>query len=288
MFQFHSQALRAFDANLDRASEGLRVMEDVARFCLDSAVLTSRLKKIRHQLLSSSGLSSIDLLSARAAADDVGKENSTAKEQADDLIETVIANARRTEQSVRVLEELSRLPDAAADSHIFEEIRFAVYQIEKELVGIISRQAKISRLSGNYYIAHNVDEMYGVSLSSGTSFQLNIGDSNRKELWQQAVAADKLCRETGALLIISEYTDIARGIKADGVAINGGSLPPELVRRLLSIEQLIGYSATDPAEAVNAAESGVDYLICSDARLREELSLKVGVPVILARPGDIR
>ena len=45
-----SSALRAIDANLNRASEALRTLEDIARFALDDAGLTERTKRARHRL----------------------------------------------------------------------------------------------------------------------------------------------------------------------------------------------------------------------------------------------
>ncbi|MFH5804188.1 hypothetical protein ACG2DA_09050, partial [Alienimonas sp. DA493] len=43
-------ALRLLDAAENRAREGLRVLEDHARFVLDDAGLTGELKAIRHAL----------------------------------------------------------------------------------------------------------------------------------------------------------------------------------------------------------------------------------------------
>ncbi|MFN9929346.1 MAG: thiamine phosphate synthase, partial [bacterium] len=45
-----NQSLRMLDANLNRAREALRVMEDVARFCLQSEDLCGRLKSLRHEV----------------------------------------------------------------------------------------------------------------------------------------------------------------------------------------------------------------------------------------------
>ena len=42
--------LRLLDANLDRAREGLRVVEDWCRFGLDSPDLVARLKDLRQRL----------------------------------------------------------------------------------------------------------------------------------------------------------------------------------------------------------------------------------------------
>lgn len=45
-----SAAARILDANLNRAREALRVMEDIARFALNDAALSGELKAIRHDL----------------------------------------------------------------------------------------------------------------------------------------------------------------------------------------------------------------------------------------------
>ena len=51
-FEAHDQvaALRMLDANLNRAMEGLRVVEDYCRFALNDAHLTRRCKELRHNL----------------------------------------------------------------------------------------------------------------------------------------------------------------------------------------------------------------------------------------------
>jgi len=42
---------RVLDANFNRAREGLRVTEEVARFILEDPQLTARLKDLRHRLI---------------------------------------------------------------------------------------------------------------------------------------------------------------------------------------------------------------------------------------------
>ena len=43
------RTLRIIDANLNRMGEGLRVLEDAARFLLNNAVLSEELKTLRHE-----------------------------------------------------------------------------------------------------------------------------------------------------------------------------------------------------------------------------------------------
>ena len=64
---------RVLDANANRAREGLRVMEDAARFILDDGPLASELKAIRHTITSHcTNLLGRTTGSARDVAGDVG------------------------------------------------------------------------------------------------------------------------------------------------------------------------------------------------------------------------
>ena len=45
------ETLRIIDANINRAGEGLRFLEEIARFVLDDAALSQQLKNMRHETL---------------------------------------------------------------------------------------------------------------------------------------------------------------------------------------------------------------------------------------------
>ncbi|MGD9393935.1 MAG: thiamine phosphate synthase, partial [Dehalococcoidia bacterium] len=45
------QRQRIIDANLNRAGEGLHLLEEIARMVLNDAALTQQLKAIRHEIL---------------------------------------------------------------------------------------------------------------------------------------------------------------------------------------------------------------------------------------------
>ncbi|WP_346999978.1 thiamine phosphate synthase [Dehalogenimonas sp. THU2] len=281
------QTLRIIDANLDRTAEGLRVLEDVSRFYLDSSLISKRLKSLRHRLLENCHFSTAELLSARDSAGDVGRESEAVKRSAGDIGETVTANARRVEQSLRVLEEMARLPEITIDGAVFETIRYAVYDIEKELTVLLSRQAKTSRLSGRYTTAGNMDDVTAALAEGSQSVQLDPGSLKRCDLWGLATETRKRCNNAGALFIIGEFADIAVAVKADGVAIDGGSLPPPVVRGLLAIDQLIGYAAMNVEEAVSAESGGADYVLCSDT-LKDELTGKIGIPIVVPARNGVR
>jgi thiamine-phosphate pyrophosphorylase len=127
------KVLRIADANLNRIGEGLRFLEEIARLVLNDTALTRTLKDLRHELLKSNATLNQQLVGARDAAGDVGAEIEEGKER--DLSGAVAANARRVQQSLRVMEELSKLPDITGlDSEKFKRARFALYTAEKELL----------------------------------------------------------------------------------------------------------------------------------------------------------
>src|SRR5713101_7713744 len=96
---------RMADANANRCNEGLRVLEDVARFVLDSSDLTSLLKDLRHNIVKevANGLDDyILMLGARRSEEDVGYKPAEDIASRANLVELVVANAKRVQQSLRV------------------------------------------------------------------------------------------------------------------------------------------------------------------------------------------
>ena len=69
-----NNTLRIIDANLNRAAEGLRVIEDIARLYLNNGTISAQLKNMRHQLVYTSSELQQQLVWARDAASDVGKD----------------------------------------------------------------------------------------------------------------------------------------------------------------------------------------------------------------------
>lgn len=128
--------LRIIDANANRVREGLRVVEEYARFARDDAELTAALKDARHRvstLLSAPEIATA-LVVARDAADDVGAASATPTEQARaDSAAVVRANLKRVQEGLRALEEYGKLlgPEIGAG---FKAVRFTTYQLEQRVV----------------------------------------------------------------------------------------------------------------------------------------------------------
>ncbi|MFH0918706.1 MAG: thiamine-phosphate pyrophosphorylase [Candidatus Omnitrophota bacterium] len=124
---------RIIDANLNRAKEGLRVCEEITRFILDSHRFTAQLKEVRHKVnhLGSKIYPPAKLLKQRRARKDVGRRNSCGELERANCKDIFWANIQRVKESLRVLEEFSKLVDAGVALG-FKQLRYKVYEIEKD------------------------------------------------------------------------------------------------------------------------------------------------------------
>lgn len=131
---------RVIDANINRVKEGLRVCEEITRFILDSKPLTDDLKKIRHGIdpLAAAFRRNPELLSQRNSLKDVGlKIYSQSELKRRDFADVFNANIQRVKESIRVLEEFSKLDDVKIALG-FRKIRYDIYEFEKKVAEKVS------------------------------------------------------------------------------------------------------------------------------------------------------
>lgn len=128
------RALRVIDANLNRLLEGLRVCEEIERFIICNARLTSSFKKLRHKVTAASknwDISHLPLINSRDSRGDIGKPSIESELKRKDFRDIFYANIQRAKESVRVLEEFAKL-DNSKTALSFKDLRYKLYQIEKE------------------------------------------------------------------------------------------------------------------------------------------------------------
>lgn len=263
--------LRIIDVNLNRASEGLRVLEEITRFVLNDAGLSQRLKNVRHELVAGDLDYNKELLLARNAAEDVGA-TLTAPEQreAKEFSVLAVANARRVQESLRVLEEMAKVKGlpVALSSDNFERARFDVYTIEQEIVMKLTRRDKLAFIKGLYAII-DTETLRGRShaeltrqvLAGGARvLQLRDKVSDKRELYPIAKEVRKICAEAGALFIMNDALDIAIAVKADGLHIGQTDLPLAEARKLLPADMILGLSTQTVPQAIQAEKDGADYI----------------------------
>lgn len=127
---------RIIDANINRAKEGLRVCEEITRFILDDRKATAALKKIRHNIDAAvRGLpgTPVQFIQARNSPQDVGRDIYVNELKRSGIRDIFFANIQRAKESVRVLEEFSKL-SAKNTAKDFKKIRYGIYEAEKKII----------------------------------------------------------------------------------------------------------------------------------------------------------
>lgn len=127
---------RIIDANLNRSREGLRVCEEICRFVFEDRTLTDELKRMRHRItdcILSYPVQLKSIVSARESERDVGKAYHPLERKRRNWKEISSANIERVKESLRVLEEFSKLIDKKIADR-FKKLRFKAYDIEKRLL----------------------------------------------------------------------------------------------------------------------------------------------------------
>ncbi|MFM7087854.1 MAG: thiamine phosphate synthase [Cyanobium sp.] len=255
---------RLLDANLDRAREGLRVLEDWSRFALDRPDLVVRCKDLRQRL---GRLHREQYKLARHTASDSGAGLShPAQQERLQPAAVLAANAGRVQEALRVLEEFGRLqdPPLAAEA---AAIRYALYDLEVDLLragaGGAERRQRLQACS-LYLVTRPVpqlEQVVAAALQAGLRLvQYRAKESDDRTRLAQARALRQLCADHGALFLVNDRIDLALAVEADGVHLGQEDLPPSLARRLLGPDRLIGRSTHRIEQLHQAVQDGCDYV----------------------------
>jgi thiamine-phosphate pyrophosphorylase len=266
MVEAHSQTqqikqvvYRILDANLDRAREGLRIIEEWCRFGLNDANLAGECKRLRQEV---GNWHTSQIRAARDTPGDPGTDLTHPQEEQRSSITSLLqANFCRVQEALRVLEEYGKLYDANMGS-TFKQMRYQVYTLESTLMGYQRHQLLWrSRL---YLVTSPVDNLLEVveaALKGGlTLVQYREKTADDVIRLEKATKLRQLCDDYGALLIINDRVDLALAVNADGVHLGQQDIPIAIARQLLGPQRLIGRSTTNAQEMQGAIADGADYI----------------------------
>jgi len=125
------EILRLIDANINRITEGVRVVEEVLRFVYKEDKIYKTLRSIRHKIVKLFDEFYPQSVLQRASSIDPGR---TAEEKSyKDIRQLVVSNFHRVTESFRVLEEIAKLVNTKKISEV-KKLRYRVYDIEKHVV----------------------------------------------------------------------------------------------------------------------------------------------------------
>lgn len=104
-----------------------------------------------------------------------------------------------------------------------------------------------------------VDVVLSAVRGGVTVVQLREKDASVRETLELGRALLARLRPLGVPLVVNDRVDLALALGADGVHVGQSDLPPEVARRLLGPEALVGLSITGPEDLPTLDPSVVDY-----------------------------
>ncbi|WP_165070446.1 thiamine phosphate synthase [Paludisphaera rhizosphaerae] len=258
---------RVIDASGNRAREGLRVVEDYARFVLDDPGLTRRLKETRHRLADALKGFDLDfLLSARDTREDVGTHIMTPSEQVRENPRAVLAaNFKRTGEALRSLEEYCKLVDVWLAGR-FEVLRYDVYTLEKLVMTAVHAyrslaDCRLMVLIGGLPTLGDLTWIVGEALAGGADvIQLREKNLSDRELLSRAREVRIMTAQAKARFILNDRPDLARLAGADGVHLGQDDVTVRDARRIVGPNLVIGVSTHERAQLDAAVLAGAGYL----------------------------
>jgi thiamine-phosphate pyrophosphorylase len=269
--------MRMVDASANRAAEGLRTLEDLARMVLDDAELTEQLKGQRHRLTETlRSIPTAERLAARDTAGDVGTEISLESERRRESIEGIAAAAaERTSQGLRSLEEALKGMEPQAAGEV-EQLRYGVYQtaakVQLKLADDRSALAACRlcllidcRQPGTQQweaLDRFGERLIGLAQAGVDLVQLRDKQADDGMLLAYARKAVETLRPTGVPLIVNDSIAVALLSGAAGVHLGQDDLPLQEARALVGRRLWIGVSTHSLEQAIAAQEGGADYIGC--------------------------
>lgn len=264
----NSTVWRILDASANRASEGLRTIEEYTRFVLNDRILSERLKQLRHQVASiCQRLPRTEMLLSRDTTGDVGTTIATASEaERASLKEVVLAASARVQQALRTMEEYAKTVDTEAASG-FENCRYQSYTILGAIERIVVREPKLEEdqlyalVSGRESNEHFAARLKKLADAGVDIVQLRDKNLTDRELYERARVGVETLRNLSTKFIVNDRVDIAASVVADGVHLGQSELPVSAARKIIG-SAIIGVSTHNIEQVHEAIFSGADYIGC--------------------------
>ncbi|MDD5066456.1 MAG: thiamine phosphate synthase [bacterium] len=257
--------VRMIDVNLNRICEALRVLEDINRFYFNDKNTTLLLKKTRQEIRSA--FPAGPLLLFRDVDGDTGKFLNTKKEfDRPDLSGVITANAKRIQESCRVLEELLKLKEQRLSSFM-KKTRFFSYELEKEMLASLAKTKK--KLDLSFYAILDLSLLppekaitAGLILARAgvTMLQIRAKMQETRVLYETGLKIKKILKKFKVPFIINDRIDLAVALDADGVHVGRNDLNPGLIRTKFHYQGILGYSASSEKEIIRGIRYRADYI----------------------------
>jgi thiamine-phosphate pyrophosphorylase len=307
-----NSVFRILDAAINRAGEGVRVVEDYVRMVVGDAHLSEQLKQLRHDVTDAvATIDPVQRIAARDSVGDVGRTIETESEYRRDVPGDqaeasaklsggmIQANLARAQQALRTIEEFTKSIDPDVSRSV-EQLRYRSYTIEKAVLTTVVSQQNLA--DSNLY-----DLIDGGGMTS-------TDDSNLMNLVNQLIEAEvdliqlrdqtltdrqrveagraisNLTRGSNTRFIMNDRADLALAANADGVHLGQDDLKVADARRIVGAAKMIGVSTHSIEQARQAVLDGANYIGVGPvfASQTKQFDSHVGLELVAAVAGEVQ
>lgn len=249
--------------NLNRLREGLRIIEEAARFILNDVELTEKLKELRHTYGHLKMMIPEDTMNNRDTDSDIGKPSEFDISESKNISDIVGRSFGRAQEAARVIEEYSKIINNDIGK-IAKSIRFQLYQLEKDMIPALKNKTVFPDKFGLYLVMTQpiigYEKLAEIAVKCNVRIiQLRDKEMNDRTLLKTAIAIKKVTNGSNTLFFINDRPDIAIMSNADGVHLGQTDLPVKECR-CLSNKLFIGKSTHTFKQMRDALQENPDYI----------------------------
>jgi thiamine-phosphate pyrophosphorylase len=251
---------RVVDANINRAAEGMRVLEDVARFVLGNKDLCSAIKKCRHELRHQT-----PELTSRDTEGDVGTTLSTAQETSRGSIHDIATAAgNRCCEALRVIEEFLKLENT---KNTIESIRYKMYDLTEKTIQALGAHIKEQWslcfvMTVDQCVLPWQDTLAQTLVSGCDCVQVREKNLTTTEYIAHVREVKNIADPFNVPVIVNDRVDVMLATNATGVHLGGEDMSIQDARKMCGSLWTIG--ATVHCDSLHQVEeciaSGADYV----------------------------
>lgn len=248
---------------MNRLQEGLRVLEDIARFELNDKYITAELREMRQMSNSIRKAFSLYIVS-RESARDMGRESSFDRTSRRSINDIAGSSFGRIEESLRVIEEFSKIAHKESIA-IAKSMRFKAYTLEKTYMKKLIKIFPVFPDKFGLYLvitspATGYENITEAAVKSKVRvIQLRDKKMHDKELLKTARNMHRITKGSSTLLIINDRPDIAVLSDADGVHLGQDDMTVEEARKIMCTG-IVGKSTHNIKQAEKALGENPDYI----------------------------
>jgi thiamine-phosphate pyrophosphorylase len=253
-----SAVQRILDANLNRAAEGMRVLEDISRFMLNNVALSKKIKVCRHALrMVKSSTTSRDV------AGDVGTSISTLQEKnRNSTHDIATAAGNRCAEALRVVEEFLKLNN---EPNEVEQIRYEMYDLCATIVHLLGA---VNKKQWSLCFVMTIDNCLLAwqntlvqSLVAGCDcVQVREKNMSTSQLIAHVREVKEIADAYDVQVVVNDRVDVYLATKVAGVHLGKNDMAVEEARKLCGSECIIGATAHTTSMTKKSIASGADYI----------------------------